>query len=112
MRLPSYLRRPLLRFLAASIVLSGIVGQANAVGIENPLTGSTWFAEDATDDGMLEFAQGGCSAAAAQAAAESGGQVLSVQVVDRGGQTVCVVTVLVPGRDGSRPRRQTITVPQ
>lgn len=66
---------------------------------------------DATGD-VIELAQGGCSAAAAQAAAQSGGQVLSVQTSQQGGRTVCIVTVLVPGRDGSRPRRQTITVPQ
>ncbi|WP_019996459.1 hypothetical protein [Aureimonas ureilytica] len=57
-------------------------------------------------------AQGGCSAAAAEAAAQTGGQVLSVQMAEQGGRTVCVVTVLVPARDGSRPRRQTITIPQ
>lgn len=102
----------MIRLLVASFVLSGIVVEANAVAFDNPLRGSARSLEDKADAGTMEFAQGGCSAAAAQAAAESGGQVLSVQVVDRGGQTVCVVTVLVPGRDGSRPRRQTITVPQ
>ncbi len=58
------------------------------------------------------LAQGGCSAAAAEAAAQTGGQVLSVQISEQGGRTVCVVTVLVPARDGSRPRRQTITIAQ
>lgn len=62
--------------------------------------------------GEVLVAQGGCSAAAQQAAAQSGGQVLSVQTADRGGQTVCIVTVLVPAQDGNRPRRQTITIPQ
>ncbi|WP_062208220.1 hypothetical protein [Aureimonas sp. AU12] len=60
----------------------------------------------------VRMAQSGCSAAAAQAAAQSGGQVLSVQTAQRGGQTVCIVTVLIPAQDGNRPRRQTITIPQ
>lgn len=57
-------------------------------------------------------AQADCSGAAAQAAAESGGQVLSVQSRQQGGRTVCVVTVLVPGEGGGRPRKRTITIPQ
>lgn len=64
------------------------------------------------EDDAIRIAQGGCSAAAAQAAAQSGGQVLSVTTAQQGGRTVCVVTLLVPGRDGGRPRRTTITVPQ
>ena len=53
-----------------------------------------------------------CSGAAAQAAADSGGQVLSVSSRQKDGKTVCVVTVLVPGSDGGRPRKQTITIEQ
>ncbi|WP_246722594.1 MULTISPECIES: hypothetical protein [Aureimonas] len=58
------------------------------------------------------IAQGSCSAAAFQAASQSGGQVLSVTTAQQGGRTVCIVTVLVPGRDGGRPRRVTLTIPQ
>lgn len=60
----------------------------------------------------MRVAQADCSAAAAEAAADSGGQVLSVSSREEGGRTVCVVTVLVPGADGGRPRKQTITIPQ
>ena len=114
MRFPSLLHRPILRVLAASLLLSGAAMEANAVASDTPLNSLAQFfeQEQPADAELLEFAQGGCSAAAAQAAAETGGQVLSVQVADRGGRTVCIVTVLVPGKDGSRPRRQTITVPQ
>ncbi|WP_185983118.1 hypothetical protein [Aureimonas mangrovi] len=66
--------------------------------------------EDAGEP-TIELAQGNCSAAAAQAAAQSGGQVLSVSSRQQNGQTVCVVTVLIPGQDGGRPRRTTITIP-
>ena len=59
----------------------------------------------------LRFAQANCSSAAAQAAAETGGEVLSVSSSEKDGQVVCVVTVLVPGKDGGRPRRTTVTLP-
>ncbi len=53
--------------------------------------------------------QGGdCSAAAARAVAETGGQLLSVRA--SGG--VCVITVLVPGNGNERPRKVTIQVRQ
>jgi hypothetical protein len=70
---------------------------------------------DASPGGRIEgvrIADADCSAAAAEAAAETGGQVLSVSSREEGGRTVCVVTVLVPGGEGERPRKRTITVPQ
>ncbi|BDA83704.1 hypothetical protein Sa4125_12460 [Aureimonas sp. SA4125] len=60
----------------------------------------------------FDVAQADCASAAAQAAADSGGQVLSVSAREQNGRTVCVVTVLVPGEDGGRPRKKTITIPQ
>ena len=63
-------------------------------------------------DRPVLLAAGDCSEAAAQAAADSGGQVLSVSSRQKDGKTVCVVTVLVPGSDGGRPRKQTITIEQ
>ncbi|WP_280952984.1 hypothetical protein [Mangrovicella endophytica] len=53
-----------------------------------------------------------CSSAAAEAAAQTGGQVLSVSSRTQNGRTVCVVTVLVPGADGERPRKTTVTIRQ
>mgnify|MGYP003644710618 CR=1 FL=1 len=51
-----------------------------------------------------------CSGAASRAARQTGGQVLSVSTQTQGGQTVCVVTVLVPGKGNQRPRKQTVTI--
>lgn len=53
-----------------------------------------------------------CSQAAAEAAAQTGGRVLSVRSRNQDGRAVCVVTVIIPATDGSRPRRQTVVVPQ
>lgn len=53
-----------------------------------------------------------CSGAAAEAAARTGGRVLTVSSRNQDGRTVCVVTVLVPSGEGGRPRKQTVVVPQ
>ena len=61
----------------------------------------------------LRLAAGNCGAAAAAAAAAQGGQVIGApQVVQQGGQTLCVVTVLVKDPTGQRPpTRRQVTVP-
>ena len=61
-------------------------------------------------EGAFETAAASCSGAAEQAAAQTGGQVLSVSSREQGGQTVCVVTLLVPGKEGGRPRKTTVTI--
>ncbi|WP_320109188.1 hypothetical protein [Mangrovibrevibacter kandeliae] len=58
----------------------------------------------------FRVADADCASAAEQAAAQTGGQVLSVSSRQQDGGTVCVVTVLVPGRDGGRPRKTTVTL--
>lgn len=58
----------------------------------------------------VRMAAADCSGAASRAARQTGGQVLSVSTQSQGGQTVCVVTVLVPGKGNQRPRKQTITI--
>lgn len=75
--------------------------------IDGPASGSAADGDAAPE----RIAQADCSAAAAQAAAQTGGQVLSVSASSQGGRTVCVVTVLIPGQGGERPRRTTITIP-
>ncbi len=52
-----------------------------------------------------------CYSIGQQIAAENGGQLANVSQTERGGQPVCVIVVLVPGKDGGRPRRQEFTVP-
>ena len=46
-----------------------------------------------------------------QIAAQNGGQLANVREANQGGQPVCVVVVLVPGKGGGRPRRQEFVVP-
>lgn len=63
--------------------------------------------------GELRFAQSSCAAAAAAVAREMSGEVIgSPKAVERDGQTMCVVTVLIRDPDGaSPPRRERVTVP-
>jgi hypothetical protein len=52
-----------------------------------------------------------CYGIGQQIAAQNGGQLANVREANQDGQTVCVVVVLVPGKDGGRPRRQEFVVP-
>lgn len=52
-----------------------------------------------------------CYAIGQQVAAQNGGTLAKAQSASRGGQQVCVIVVLVPGKDGQRPRRTEIVVP-
>ena len=53
-----------------------------------------------------------CSGAASQVVGQTGGQLLSASAKSDGGQTVCEITVLVPGSGNERPKKVTIRVPQ
>jgi hypothetical protein len=53
-----------------------------------------------------------CYAVGQQVAAQKGGTLAKASQSTRGGQTVCVIVVLVPGKDGERPRRVEAVVPQ
>jgi hypothetical protein len=53
-----------------------------------------------------------CYAVGQQVAAQKGGTLAKASQSTRGGQAVCVIVVLVPGKDGERPRRAEVVVPQ
>ncbi len=53
-----------------------------------------------------------CYAVGQQVAAQNGGTLAKASSATRGGQAVCVIVVLVPGKEGERPRRAEIVVPQ
>lgn len=60
----------------------------------------------------VTLAAGDCYAIGQQVAAQKGGKLAAANAVSRGGQKVCVLVVVIPGRNGQRPRRQEIVVPQ
>lgn len=53
-----------------------------------------------------------CYAIGQQVAEQNGGTLAKASQATRGGRAVCVIVVLVPGKDGQRPRRSEIVVPQ
>ncbi|MCO4318335.1 hypothetical protein M8997_014155 [Phyllobacterium sp. 21LDTY02-6] len=52
-----------------------------------------------------------CSAVGEQVAQSQGGTLARATSVVQNGKEVCVVVVLIPGRDGERPRRVEVAVP-
>jgi predicted secreted Zn-dependent protease len=60
---------------------------------------------------MIVPVSGDCYAIGMQQAAQVGGQLARATPEVRGGQQVCVIVVLMPARDGQRPRRSEIVVP-
>lgn len=55
--------------------------------------------------------QADCYAIGEQVAAQNGGTLARASASNRGGQNVCIIVVLVPGKDGQRPRREQFVVP-
>ena len=66
----------------------------------------------APDGTAIVQAAADCSRAASQVVGQTGGQLLSASAKGSGGQTVCEITVLVPGSGNDRPKKVTVRVPQ
>ena len=56
--------------------------------------------------------QSDCYSIGEQVAAQYGGTLARAKSSTQGGQPVCVIVVLVPGKDGQQPRRTEVVVPQ
>jgi hypothetical protein len=67
--------------------------------------------EGVAEDDMMVAQSGDCYSVGERVAAQNGGTLARATVSTQGGQEVCVVVVLVPGKDGQRPRRAEIVVP-
>jgi hypothetical protein len=63
-------------------------------------------------EGLVVPVQGDCYAIGEQIAAQNGGTLAKASPSTQGGQPVCVIVVLVPGKEGQRPRRVQMVVPQ
>lgn len=62
-------------------------------------------------DKLVEFVAADCYAIGQRVAAQQGGQLAKASPDTQGGQPVCRIVVLLPGKDGQRPRRAEIVVP-
>jgi hypothetical protein len=61
---------------------------------------------------LVVSVQSDCYAIGEQVAAQNGGTLARAASSTQGGRPVCVIVVLVPGKDGQRPRRVQVVVPQ
>jgi len=61
--------------------------------------------------GEVMTAAADCYSIGEQVAAQYGGTLAKASQQNSGGQIVCVIVVLVPGKDGQRPRRTEVVVP-
>jgi hypothetical protein len=84
--------------LVAALLLAPIAGQAAPA-----------FAPSAVPSIAMPV-QAGCNAVAQQLAAEYGGKARA-SLQNRGGQQVCVVVIVVEGKDGARAQRIERVVP-
>lgn len=62
-------------------------------------------------NGTIVAVASDCYAVGQQVAAQKGGTLAKASQSTQGGQPVCVIVVLVPGKEGERPRRSEVVVP-
>lgn len=92
---------PALRFFALLTICIGLSPMSvGAMPIGKPEKLS--FLINASDD---------CAAVGEKVAASQGGQLAKATPTVQNGRPMCIVVVLVPGRDGERPRRVEVAVP-
>jgi len=84
-----------------SILRGGLAGFA-ALGLAVAVAGA---------ETPILVAQADCYSVGQQVAAQNGGQLAKATEATQDGRRVCVVVVLVPGKDGQRPRRTEVVVP-
>jgi len=87
--------RQVIAALVAATFVAVPVGEVSAASAEAPML----------------VAQADCYAIGQQVAAQNGGTLARATLSNQGGQPVCVIVVLVPGKDGQRPRRAEFVVP-
>ena len=71
---------------------------------------STLIAAPAQASGT-QVASNDCYGIGMQQASQRGGTLARATPETRGGQRVCVIVILLPARDGQRPRREEVVVP-
>ena len=93
--------RAMARLLAAALA-AGVFASPGA------MAGQAYAPADSSE---VMTAAADCYSVGEQVAAQYGGTLAKASQQNRGGQTVCVIVVLVPGKDGQRPRRTEVVVP-
>lgn len=66
----------------------------------------------ATANPLVQMVQADCFALGEDVAAQKGGTLAKATPDTEGGQPVCRVVIVIPGKDGERPKREEIIIPQ
>jgi hypothetical protein len=98
--------RTFFRPAALALCMTGLV-TAPAFAMPAPRLATTL-----AQTGFVMTVASDCYAVGQQVAEQKGGTLAKASQATQGGQPVCVIVVLVPGKDGERPRRSEIVVPQ
>lgn len=92
--------------------LSGLVATAAAIAFAAGGVAAAPVAASLADTAApIRLVAADCYSVGEQVAAQYGGTLAKASASNRGGQTVCRIVVLVPGKDGGRPRRIQVEVP-
>lgn len=109
-----HVQQPCIRTLGMKpvhILFRSVVLALCAAGTLVSEAGAIPVAAPAQVDSVIRIASD-CYAVGQQVAAQNGGTLAKASQSTRGGQPVCVIVVLVPGKNGQRPRRSEIVVPR
>ncbi len=87
----------------------GLAGLASTPALALPVASPV---APGVEDALVIPVAADCYAIGQRVAAQNGGTLAKASQSTQGGQPVCVIVVLVPGKDGERPRRSEIVVPQ
>lgn len=112
-------QKPVRTFFAASTLLAGmtaavltsIVPSAGAAGLQRHIPAGLQQTQPAYSHPHVLRVAGDCASIGQQVAAQQGGTLTKATPAVQNGVPVCIVVVLVPGRDGERPRRVELAVP-
>lgn len=112
-------QKPVRTFFAAFTLLAGMTGavltsivpSAGAAGLQRHVPAGSQLAQTASSKQHVLRIAGDCAAIGQQVAAAQGGTLTKATAAVQNGTPVCIVVVLVPGRDGERPRRVEVAVP-
>lgn len=99
--------------MITKLVKTSLLAAALAAGFGASIAqaGTIPVAEPSVPENVITVA-GDCYAIGQGVAAQNGGTLAAARSAKRGGRQVCVIVVLIPGKNGQRPRRQEIIVPQ
>lgn len=104
-------QKPVRTFFAALTLLAGLTGTLMTGIVPSAGAAGMQLAQPVSSQALIRYVSGDCASIGQQVAAQQGGTLTKATASTQNGAPVCIVVVLVPGRDGERPRRVEVAVP-